>query len=89
MIRKGRYIAHLVMPDGTVTPERYADLTEKQAAAIAAWLDKEKARGAIRDYYLGPPKRMEHVLVLFFNAEGLRRELQSIIEDHERLTQRE
>ena len=84
--RKGRYIAHLVLPGGIVTQELYADLTEKQAESIATWLTREKNRGAIKDFYLGPPQRMELLTVMFFNAKGLRSQLQSIIEDHERLT---
>jgi hypothetical protein len=85
MRRKGRYIAHLVLPNDIVTTELYADLTEKQAGAIAAWLTREKNRGAIKDFYLGPPQRMELVTAMFFNAEGLRAQLQSTIEDFERL----
>lgn len=85
--RKDRYIAHLVFPEGRATREIYADLTLRQAEILAAWLEKEKRRGAIQDFYLGPPQRMEHIHTMFFNAQGLRNELQSIIEDHERLSE--
>ena len=83
--RKDRYVGYLVWGEGDVSPGYYADLTLKQAERIAAWLEKEKARGAVVDYYLGPPQKMEQLTVPFFTAEGLRNQFQSIIEDRERL----
>lgn len=87
--KKVVYTSHLVFPDGTVTKELYAHLTEKQAENIATWLNSQRKRWAIRDFYLGPPPKWKPRHLMIFNVEGLRSELQSIIEDHERLTQRE
>jgi GH25 family lysozyme M1 (1,4-beta-N-acetylmuramidase) len=77
--RKTLYVATLVFP-AHKSDEIYASLTEKQAAAIAAWLDKEKAKGPLVDYYLGPPFAARQLHIQFLTEPALRAQLKDLID---------
>lgn len=79
MRQKALYVAILVFPTYK-SDEIYAELTQKQAAGVAAWLDQEKRKGPLVDYYLGPPPRQQQLHAQFLTEAGLRAELKDLIE---------
>lgn len=82
--RKLPYIARLKFKAYETEPYR-ATMTVKQADGIAAMLEKYKKEGALVDYYLGPPNKMEQVHAMVFSADGLRVELVDLIEVEKKL----
>lgn len=62
-----------------------AQLTMKQADQISRMLEKYKKEGAIEDYYLGKPDKMEQLHALILSGEILEIELRDLIELEKKL----
>lgn len=75
---------HLVFPK-YVTQEGFADLTQREAEKLSEWLEAQKTKGRIVDYYLGPPYKMTRETTLIWkDAKALQAELEYHIELEER-----
>jgi hypothetical protein len=72
--RKLSFVARLKFPTYETKPF-IAELTMGQAEEIAKMLEKYKKAGAIQDYYLGKPDRMEQLHALILSGEILKIEL--------------
>lgn len=77
--KKLPYIARLKFKAYETKPF-YSTMTIKQADGIAKMLEKYKGDGALVDYYLGPPKKMEYVHALIMSGDALKIELRDLIE---------
>jgi hypothetical protein len=83
--KKHAYVARLKFPTYETKPF-LAELTQGQADRIAEILEKYKKAGALEDYYLGPPDRMEHLHALVLPVDALKVELVDLIEMERRLS---
>lgn len=84
--KKLSYVARLKFPAYESKPFR-SELTSGQADQISAILEKHKKSGAIVDFYLGPPDKMEQVHALVLSADGLKAELLDLIQMEKRLSE--
>ena len=84
--KKLSYVARLKFPAYESKPFR-AEMTTRQADQIAVILEKNKKVGAIVDFYLGPPDKMEQVHALVLSAGALKAELLDLIQVEKRLSE--
>lgn len=85
MARKLPFVARLKFSTYETKPF-IAELTMGQAEGIAKMLEKYKKAGAIQDYYLGKPDRMEQLHALVLSGDILKIELQDLIELERKLS---
>jgi len=62
-----------------------AHMTMRQADQIVKVLEKYKKEGAIQDYYLGKPDKIEQLHALILSGDILQIELRDIIELEKKL----
>ena len=83
--RKLPFVARVKFPSYETKPF-IAQLTMGQADEIARMLEKYKKAGAIQDYYLGKPDKMEQLHALVLSSDVLEVELRDLIEMERRLS---